>query len=140
VPAWPLKTAAPPTVLGAGAIVGLQALAGLGFTIALLVSSLSGPPAVGAGNLYAEVGFFLVLALAVGSVAAGLLLGRPWSRTPAAVLQVLLIGVAGYVIGPSGQAVAGVVVGVACLAALVLLFTARARAWAVTETSPPYGG
>jgi hypothetical protein len=136
---WKLKTEAPGTVVVAGVIVGLQGLAALAFTVALLVAGLTANPKP-AGNVYAEAVFFLIMTAAVLAVGGSLLAGRRWARTPAAVLQVLLIGVAYYVIGPSGQLAAGIATGVLCLACLVLLFTARARAWAVDDTPPSYGG
>jgi hypothetical protein len=84
------------------------------------------------GNLYGEAGFFAVLAIAVLAVAAGLVLGQRWSRTPAALVQVLLIAVAWYAVDSQFQVLAIVTIVVAVVT-LVLLFTARARAWAVTD-------
>lgn len=129
----PLPTAlpAPRTVRVAGMIVAVQGLAGLVFAVAVLIRAFG--TRTGAGNLYGEFGYYLVLSAAILAVAAGLLLGRRWSRTPAALLQVLLIAVAWYAIGPSQLVVPAVITVVLCVAALVLLFTAPARAWAVTD-------
>jgi hypothetical protein len=125
-----VESAAPASVRAAGVLVGLQGLAGVGYAIAVLVGAFTNTKG-GVGNLYAEAGFFVVLAAAVIAVAVGLLRGQPWTRTPAAVLQLLFIGIAWYVFGPSGQVLVGIITGVICLVTLVLLFTARARAWAV---------
>ncbi len=121
----------------AGAVVALQGLAGVAFAVAVLISAFGAPAgrAQNAGNLYGEAGFFLVMALAVVAVAGGLLLGHRWSRTPAAVIQVLLVLVACYALGPSALVVPAIATAVLCVATLVLLFTAPARAWAVTDPS-----
>lgn len=132
-----INSAAPRTVLAAGILVGLQGLAGLAYAavLALRVGQAAARP----GNVYAEAGYFLVLAAAVLAVAVGLLSGRRWSRTPATVLQLLLLGVGWYVIGPSGQVAAGIAVVAWAVAVLVLLFTARGRAWAVGAPDPAAG-
>ncbi|HEX4226304.1 MAG TPA: hypothetical protein VHZ97_28335 [Pseudonocardiaceae bacterium] len=119
---------APVSVRIAGVLVGVQGLAGFGYAIAVLVGAFTHTRGA-VGNLYAEAGFFAVLGAAV--VAVGLLRGQPWTRTPATVLQLIFLGIAWYVFGPSGQVIVGVVTAVFCVATLVLLFTARARAWAV---------
>jgi hypothetical protein len=133
VPLLP-NSSAPREVRLAGVLVGAQGLAGLAFTIALLVRGLgtSGGPG---GNTYGEAGFFVIMSVGISAVAVGLLLGKRPARTPAAVLQVILLAVAFWVIGPSGQVPAGIGVGALCVLVLVLLFTAKARAWAV-EGSP----
>jgi hypothetical protein len=127
--------AAPITVRIAGALVGVQGLAGLVFAVALLVR------AVGVGSkagspLYGEAAYFVVIAAAVVAVAIGLVTGRRWARTPAVVIQILMLGVAWYTIGSSGQPVAGTGVGVLSAAVVVLVFTAKGRAWAIGEWPP----
>ena len=122
--------AVPLSVRIAGVLVGIEGLAGFGYAIAVLVGAFTHTRGA-IGNLYAEAGFFAVMGAAIVAVAVGLLRGQPWTRTPAAVLQLLFIGIAWYVFGPSGQVVVGVVTAVFCLATLVLLFTRPARAWAI---------
>ncbi len=114
----------------AGVLVGVQGLAGFGYAIAVLVGAFTHTRGA-VGNLYAEAAFFAVMGAAVVAVAVGLLRGQPWTRTPATVLQLLFLGIAWYVFGPSGQVVVGVVTAVFCVATLVLLFTRPARAWAI---------
>jgi hypothetical protein len=128
----PLPTAlpAPRTVRVVGVIVALQGLVALVFALAVLATAFG--TKTGAGNLFGEFGYYLVLSAGILAVAGGLLLGRRWSRTPAALLQVLLIAVAWYAIG-SKLVVPAIITVVLGVAALVLLFTARARAWAVTD-------
>jgi hypothetical protein len=127
-----LRSAAPRSVQLAGVLVGLQGLAGVVFAVAVLVHAITSAGRSASAE-YAEVVFFLVLAAGVLAVAAGLLRGQPWTRTPAALLQILLLGVTWYVLGPSGQVLAGILVAVFCLVTLVLLFTTRARVWAARE-------
>ncbi|HVV19831.1 MAG TPA: hypothetical protein VHF06_10370 [Pseudonocardiaceae bacterium] len=129
----PLPTVlpAPRAVRIAGVIVALEGLTGLVFAVAVLIRAFG--VTTGAGNLYGEFGYYLVIAVAMLAVAGGLLLGYRWSRTPAAVVQVLLIAVAWYAIGPTKLVVPAIITVVLCVAALVLLFTAPSRAWAVRD-------
>lgn len=129
----PTLLPAPRSVRVAGALVGAEGLAALAFTIALLVRVLTTT-----GNrtpLFGEVGFFLLMAAAILAVAVGLVRGQQWTRTPATVVQVLLIAVAWYAIGPTKLVVPAIVTVLVCVATIVLLFTAPARAWAVQDRS-----
>jgi hypothetical protein len=116
----------------AGVLVGVQGLATLAFAIAVLVRAFH--VGQGATYLYGETGFFVVMAAAIFGVAGGLVLGQRVARTPATVLQVLLIIVAWYAIGPSHLVVEAVITVVICVATLVLLFLAPSRAWAVADS------
>jgi hypothetical protein len=120
----------PLAVRVAGGLVAVEALAGLAFTVAVVVRSfdVKNPFA-----LYGEAGFFLIMTAGMVALAVGLIVGRRWTRTPSAVLQVLLIAVAWYALGPTQLVVPAVVTVVVCVATLVLLFTAPARAWAVED-------
>ena len=129
----PTLSPAPQAVRIVGILVGVQGLAGLAFAAAVLVRALS--VTTNAGNLYGEAGFFGLLAAAILGLAAGLVIGRRWTRTPATVLQLLLIAVAWYAIGPTKLVVPAIITVAVCIAALVLLFTAPARAWAVDTTA-----
>lgn len=121
---------APVTVRGAGALVGLQGLAGVGFAVALLVRALGGASTEG-NNVYGEAGYFAVIGIAVVAVGVALVLGKHWARSPAVVVELLLLGVAWYAIGPSGRPELGTPVGVLCVLVLYLLFTARSREWSL---------
>ena len=123
-----LRVAPPTTVRAAGALVGLQALAAAVFTGALVVRAGSTP--VGVGPVLGEAGFFLLVAVALGAVATGLLTGRLWARTPALVTQLLLLPVV-YSLLSSRQALAGVVCGVWVFAAFMLLLNERSRLWSM---------
>lgn len=131
--AVPFTTTAPKSVLAAGVLVGLQGLAGIGVAISLLVRAMTSGEKVPGVDVYAEAGFFAVFAAAVIAVGAGLVLGRRWSRTPAAVLQVLLLCMAWYLVSSSTLVEYGIGGIVLCAVILVLLFTRKGRAWAVTD-------
>ena len=130
----PLPTVlpAPRAVRVVGVIVALEGVVGLVFAVAVLIRAFQVNRS-GAMYLFGEAGFFVVLAAGILAVAAGLASGYRWSRTPAALTQVLLILVAWYALGPTKLVVPAVITVVVCVAALILLFTAPARAWAVTD-------
>ena len=121
-------SAAPTTVRGAGLLVTLQGLAGVGFAIAVLVRAFGGTSTPGT-NLYGEAAYFAVLGCGVLACGVGLLLGKTWARTPSVVVEIILLGVAWYAIGPSSRPGLGVPVGVFAALVIVLLFSARSRAW-----------
>ena len=125
-----LASDAPPTIRGAGILVGLQGLTGVGFAVALLVSGFGGDSATG-NNIFGEAAYFAVLGGAVVAVGVALFLGKHWARGPAVVVELLLLGVAWYATGPSGRPAIGVPVGVLCVVVLYLLFTARSREWSL---------
>lgn len=125
-----IDSAAPPTIRGAGILVGLQGLAGVAFAVALLVRGFGGAAATG-GNIFGEAGYFAVIGGAVVAVGVALFLGRHWARSPAVVVELLLLGVAWYAAGPSGRPEYGVPVGVLCVLVMYLLFTARSREWSM---------
>ena len=129
-----LRVAPPTTVRAAGALVGLQALAAAVFTGALVVRAGSTP--AGVGPVLGEAGFFLLVAVALGAVATGLLTGRLWARTPALVTQLLLLPVV-YSLLSSRQALAGVVCGVWVFAAFMLLLNERSRLWSMGVSPDP---
>lgn len=125
-----LDSDAPPTIRGAGVLVGLQGLTGVGFAVALLVGGFAGGSATG-NNIFGEAAYFVVLGGAVVAVGVALVLGKHWARGPAVVVELLLLGVAWYATGPSGRPAIGVPVGLLCVLVLYLLFTVRSRAWSM---------
>lgn len=126
---------APKQVRIAGGVVGLEGLAGLSFAVALLVRGLRVAATPGV-NPFGMAGYFAVIGGGVLAAGIGLLLGRRWGRTPAVVMQLLLIGTAWYAIDGASRWAIGVPVAVVCLAVLVLLFAGPSRAWSLgTESS-----
>ncbi|HEU5473739.1 MAG TPA: hypothetical protein VFV67_24085 [Actinophytocola sp.] len=121
-------SAAPRSVRVAGVLVGLQGLAGLAFAVALLVRAFddAGP----GGNLFGEAGYFALLGAGVLACGIGLLLGKTWARTPTLVIEIVLLGVSWYAIGPSSRPAYGLPVAALAILILVLLLAVPARAWA----------
>ena len=134
MPADAPRPVTPGPVRAAGVLVGLQGLTGLAFAAALVVRAVTGVEQV--ASVLAESGYFLVISGGVLASAVGLLLGRRWARTPAVVVQLLLLGVSWYVFGGSGQHLVGVLLALFCVTVLVLLFTRRSRAWAMGVEDP----
>lgn len=126
-----MTSAAPPPrqVRLAAVLVGAQALAGLAFAVTLVARSGSSP--LGAGAVLGEAGLFVVLGLALAVVAGGLLTGRRGARTPAIVAQLLLLPVVYSLIGPSRQALLGIVTGAVVVTAFLLLISEASRAWSM---------
>lgn len=120
---------APPPVRLAGALVGVQALAAAAFTVAVAVRA--GRADLGTTAALGEAGFFLLVAVALGAVAWGLLTGRRWARTPAIVTQLLLLPVVYSLIGPSRQLLLGLATGAVVFAAFMLLISERSRVWSM---------
>jgi hypothetical protein len=127
-----LDSDAPATVRGAGILVGLQGLFGVGFAVALLVRALSGATTI--GNLYGEAAYFAVLGAAVVGCGVALLLGKRAARGPTTVVEILLLGVAWYATGSSDRPEYGIPVGAVSVAVLYLLYNAKAREWALDLT------
>ena len=112
----------------AAAVVCLQGALGVLFALALVLRATGGVEWV--TDVLGEAGYFTVLGGGVFAVGVALLRGHRWARTPALVVQLLLLGVAWYATGPSGRPEYGVPVGLVCLATGAALLSAQARAWA----------
>jgi hypothetical protein len=125
-------TPPPTSVRAAAAVVILQGALGVIFAGLLVVRALGGASRV--GDVLGEAGYFAVLGGCVLAVGVALLRGRRWARTPALVVQLLLLGVAWYAAGPSGRPEYGVPVGLVCLGVSAALLTPRARAWAYRDS------
>jgi hypothetical protein len=126
-PSVQLDPDTPRTVRAAGALVGLQGLAGLAYTVVLLVA----PGVLTAADRYGEAAFFALMAAAVIGLGMALVLGKRGARSPAVLIQLLLLGIAGYATVPSSRPEYGVPVAVLCLLVLYLLLNTAGRAWAM---------
>jgi hypothetical protein len=115
-------------IRAAGLLVGLQGLVGVGFALFEVLNLRSAT--LGVGAVLGEAGMFVVLGVALLAVAAGLVRGRFWARTPAVVVQILLLPVAYSLLVPSRQVLLGAVVAVVALLGLGLLLCAPSRGWA----------
>ncbi len=123
-----IETDAPKTVRGAGLLVVLQGLTGVVFAVALLIRAFSGVETI--GNLYGEAAYFAVLGGAVLGCGIALFLGKRGVRGPITVIQILLLGVAWYAMGPSDRPEYGIPVAAVCVLVLYLLYNGTARVWA----------
>jgi hypothetical protein len=123
-----IETDAPKTVRGAGLLVTLQGLFGVVFAVALLIRAFSGAETI--GNLYGEAAYFGVLGGAVLGCGIALFLGKRGVRGPITVIQIILLGVAWYAMGPSDRPEYGIPVAAVCVLVLALLYNVKARVWA----------
>lgn len=121
----------PRSVRLAGVIVGLQGLAGVVFAVVLLVS----PGALTSRDRLGEAGFFLLIAAVVVALGVALVLGKRGARSPAVVVELILVGIAGYVTVPSGRAAYGVPIAIICVYTLYLLLNAGARTWVMDASA-----
>ena len=124
----PQPAGPPPQVRAAGVMVGVEALLGLAFAVALVIGAIG---ADRPGALLGEAAYFLIIGAALVAVAVGLVIGRRWARTPAIVTQLLLLPVVYSLIGPSHQLVLGIVAGVFVGGTFMLLISERARMWSM---------
>ena len=119
---------APTPVRFAGAVVCLQGALAVVFALALVWRAIDG--AERPGQVLGQAAYFVIIGGGVLAVGIALLRGHRGARSPAIVVQVLLLGVAWYTIGPSGRPEYGVPIGLVCLAACGALLSAKARTWA----------
>lgn len=126
----------PPPVRAAAVLVALQAVGLLVLAGLTLMSGLRNDARV--GQLLAQFAYFVVLALLVGAVSAALLRGRRWGRTPAIVVQIVLLGIGFYLAVPSGRARWGIALMVLAVAIGALLVSRQASVW-ISRFPPPFG-
>lgn len=132
---------APRTVRIAGVLTALQATVGFAFVVALLVRASSGDLG-GVGTLnssatYGQAGYYALLSSGVMAAGIGLWRGKHWARTPSLLLQLLLLGVAWYAIGPSGAPLIGFAIAAPAVAVLWCLFNHRSRGWSFYAGAAP---
>lgn len=120
--------AAPLPVRVAGALVGTQGVAGVVVAVVLLLAGSDGPVPV-----FATAVWFAAFGALVLAVGVNLVRGRTGARTPAVVIQVLLLGVCWYAAGPSGRPGYGIPAALFCAAVLALLFSSPAVRWATAR-------
>ena len=103
----------------AAAAQGLEAV-GLLVVAAVNLSDLAGGQTDQKSNAIAFIGVEVIVAIGLAVIAAGIARVRPWSRTPAAMTQVLaiIIGVALVEAGRLGWGLPALVFAVAGLAGL----------------------
>lgn len=125
----PVPAGPPPQVRAAGALVVLQALAALGFAVALGIRADAA--ALPLSGVLGEAAYFVIVGVALLAVGIGLLVGRRWARTPAIVAQLLLLPVVYTLLSTRGQLVVGIAAGVFVATAFMLLISERSRHWSM---------
>ena len=118
----------PATVRAEGVLVGLQGLVVVGFAVFELIEL--GSATLGVGAVIGQAVTFLLVGLLLLAVARGLVRGRLWSRSPALMVQILLLPVGYWLAVPSHQVLPGLVVLLVGLVGLGLLLCAPSREWA----------
>ena len=124
------RAAIPGTVRIAGWISTLQGLAGAGTALFLSLRALLGhreESVVISG--YGTALWFLLIGGAVLAAGIGLLRGRRWGRGIVVLAELLLLPVAWYLATGSGQVLAGAVLAVVSVVALVALFRRESVEW-----------
>ena len=117
----------------------LTGLQGLGIFALGVVTTVSGFRHGGAAAQVAAQGaYFIVLALLIAAVAAALWRGRRWGRTPAIVVQVVVIAVGVWMIAPSGRIGWGTALLVVGLVIGGLLVSPAANRW-IRKFPLPFG-
>jgi hypothetical protein len=124
-----LRAGPPRPVRLAGFLVLADGLFGAGFGVYVLVRASAA--ALSLRAVLGESGMFLVLGALVVVVGLGLLRGRSWSRTPAILVQALLLPMAFSMLGPSGQVLIGALVGIYAIGTLALLLGGPAKRWSM---------
>jgi hypothetical protein len=109
----------------AGGLVAAQGLVGVVFAVVVLAA----PGSLTMRDRFGEAGFFLLLALTVVALGVALVLGKRGARSPSVVVELILVGIAGYATVPSGQILWGLLIAVVCLYTLFLLLNSHARDW-----------
>ncbi len=132
MPISDLVSPAPRQVRLAGALTALPGLALLAFGVLLALNAGDDPVKAG-GSVAAEIAYYVVLAAGVLACAAALSLGKTWARSPALVVNLVVIGIGWYTTGPSGQPGFGVPMMIVGVAVVVLLFREPSRAWVLGQ-------
>lgn len=129
---------APQNVRVAGALVAAQGVVAVVFAVVLAVRAVgAGAQAQGLG--LAEGAFFLLMGAGVVAIGLGLVRGRRGVRTPAIVVQLLLLPVVYSLIGPSKQLLLGIGTGAVVILTFMLLISDQARRWSMGEDYPDEG-
>lgn len=134
-------TPAPRTVRFAGVVTVVQAVAGLTFVAALLVraaqADMGSVGSLTRGSTYGEAGYFGLISLGVLAAGVGLLRSKHWARTPVLLLQLLLLGVAWFAMGPSDSPLMAFVFAVPAVFVLWCLFNRAGREWWMSSRIAP---
>jgi uncharacterized RDD family membrane protein YckC len=110
----------PASVTAVAVLTATVAAAMIGYAVFLIVGGFVGQPVLH-GRAEAAGGIFLLFGLGIAWVCRGLARLEPWSRTPAMLTQLLLVGSA-YWLLQGAFYVQGVLAGLVGVGGVVLLF------------------
>jgi peptidoglycan/LPS O-acetylase OafA/YrhL len=127
----PVTGPVPPVVRGTGVVVVLEGATALLFAVALVIGGIRGADAKIA---YGTAGWFVLVGAAVLAAGWALWRGRRWGRGVAVFVQLLLLGVAWYMLSGSHRPDFGVPLGLVALITLALLFSGPALKWAASQS------
>lgn len=134
-------TPTPRTVRLAGVLTTVEAVVGLAFVVALVIRAatgeLGGVGTFDRGQTYGEAGYYAALSAAVLAAGISLWRGKHWARTPALLLQLLLLGAAWYALGPSSRPLIGLGIAVLPVVILWCLFNRAGRVWTMRMSEAP---
>lgn len=119
----------PPIVRYAGFLVAAEAVAGLVMAVVIAVLALGGTDKHTDGfNAYGTAAWFAIMGLGLLAGGWALITGRRWGRGIAVFANLLLLGVAYYVV-TSHQLVYGILVALLAVVTLGMLFSPSAVDW-----------
>ena len=108
-------------------LVGIEALGMVAIAVGTVVSGARNGAAT--GQMLAQSGYFLVVAVCMAAVAAALVKGQRWGRTPAVVIQIIITAIGFYLAVPSGQPASGLAVMLIGVVTGYLLLSRPANEW-----------
>ncbi|GAA1997972.1 hypothetical protein JL107_11215 [Nakamurella flavida] len=133
----PLRIPPPDSVRRGAWLVLLEAAGLLVLAVAGVVSGW-GDAETSFGRLAAQTGYYVVLAVLVGACALALLDGRRWGRTPAFLVQVVMVLIGVWLIVPSQRWFWGPVVIALGVVTGTQLLSRSANAW-IERFPTPFG-
>lgn len=124
-PEPPLSIEPPPTVRLAALLAGFEAV-GVLVVAAIVITARQDADLKWA---LATAAYFLVLAVLIGVVSRGLFQGRRWARTPAIVINLIVLLVGFYLAVPSAQVLPGIALIALGAATVGLLLSKSSTDW-----------
>lgn len=135
-PGIPVRIPPPGSVRVAALLLMLQ---GVGLVVLAAMTLFSGiSHGANGAQLGAQVGYFVILGGLLALVAAGLLRGRRWARTPALVAEIVVFAVGMWMAFPSGRLPQGLAIMGFAAAIFLMLITPRANHW-IKQFPAPFG-
>ncbi|MFT3717082.1 MAG: hypothetical protein QM774_14375 [Gordonia sp. (in: high G+C Gram-positive bacteria)] len=129
-------TPVPPLLRGAGALVGVEGVAGLVVAVIYVIRGIGGHHESYI-NSYGSAAWFAVCGAALLAAGSALSRGRRWGRGVGVFAQLMLGVVAWTLLTGSHQPVWGTLLAVVVVLALVLMFAPQSTNWLYDNDLPP---